>query len=153
VKFISFDAISIEAIRAGKKTMTRRPVKGYEFYYVMQGDNASNFVNVRMKRPITRWRVGDEAYVKTGWTDATGKKHPAMFMKRVDSPFSIRITAHRVERLQDISAGDVVAEGVEITHNYQYDFWWRWDSIYKHVLGKRWEDNPLVEVLTFEVVS
>ncbi len=135
MKTIAFDALSIAAIRAGTKNMTRRP-------YI-----------VRHLRDNIHWKVGDEAWVRTGWVDDAGKRHPAMFMKRADSPFSIRITAHRVERLQEITAEDVEREGVEIHNDYQYDFWWRWDSIYKHMPGKRWEDNPLVEVLTFTVIE
>ena len=176
MKSISFDAISIESIRAGKKTMTRRTVK---LAYLEDG-----FILDAKIAVISRWAVGDEAWVKTGWIDADGKKHPAMFIKRVDSPFSIRITAHRVERVQEISSEDTTHEGVYLHYGDGYDakigaailwanfgkedkqralnviheaaieaFKRRWNGIYGKRPPYRWEDNPLVEVLTFEVIE
>lgn len=148
MKAISFNAISIAAILAGRKTMTRRPLGKCE-----------------------RWHVGDEAWVRTGWTDEQGKQHPAMFMKRENSPFSIRITAHWVECVQEISAEDVECEGIDVvrclpkfaspTIGTNYIILWvarrlfelRWDAIYAKVPGKRWRDNPAIEALTFEVIK
>jgi hypothetical protein len=157
MKTISFDAISIEAIRAGKKTMTRRPVKEMGWDWEIELDHEGEPIQVQSQYPVVRWAVGDIAYVKTGWTDFDGKKHPAMFCPRSRSPFSIRITAHRVERLQEITPQDVEREGIqcEVLTYYVYQLYFRnrWDGIYGKRPPYRWEDNPLVEVLTFEVIE
>ena len=118
-----------------------------------------------------RWRVGDEAWVKTGWVDEQGKYHPARYMLKAHSPFSIKIIAHRVEYLRAISPEDVEREGIDVVNNLplcpdiltiqqlmEITAWSlfkdRWDSIYgKMPRSVRWQDNPLVEVLTFEVVK
>lgn len=137
MKAISFDAISIAAIRQGHKTMTRRPLGRYR-----------------------RWFVGDEAWVKVEWIDEQGKERPAIFCPRRCSPFSIRITAHRMEYLRAITAEDVEREGLDVARCLPHPemvalrlFEERWDSIYGKMPGKRWRANPLLEVLTFQVIT
>lgn len=61
----------------------------------------------------------------------------------------IRITNIRRERLQDITDADARAEGCQSAVDY-LDLW---DEINGKRKGARWEDNPKVWVLTFEVVS
>ena len=157
MKAISFDAISIEAILAGKKTMTRRPMHitpETEFSYGSRN----------------RWKVGDTAYVKTGWVAEAGKKHPAMFMPKVNSPFSIRITGHSIQHLRVICAQDVEREGIDVVNHLPLCpdiltidqligmvasrlFQERWNGIYGKRPPYRWKDNPLVECLTFIVID
>lgn len=143
MKTISFDAISIAAIRTGEKTMTRRPVKKWGMADGMA---------------VQSWEVGDVAYARTG-----------RFMRRIDSPFSIRITACRIESLQKITAKDVELEGIDVVNHLplcpdiltidqligmtaSHLFEDRWDGIYKKTWYYKWDVNPLVEVLTFEVI-
>lgn len=172
MKAISFDTISIEAIRAGKKTMTRRPIKECDAPPLPPNIVARITFDGRFYN-MPRWQVDDEAWVKTGWTDAEGKVHPAMYMKRVDSPFRIRITAQRIERLQDITAVDVEREGIDLVGNLpmvpsfvsatksieyiaKYLFHDRWARIYEVMRPRSyrfWDFNPWVEVLTFEVIE
>lgn len=92
---------------------------------------------------------------------------------RVDygyQPLRIRITAIRQERLQDISEEDAIAEGVEVPMQFQGDgvgnygtppdvgqlayeaYRVLWYSINTRK-GTRWQDNPSVWVLSFEVVA
>jgi uncharacterized protein YhfF len=72
----------------------------------------------------------------------------------------IRITKIRRERLQHISFDDIRAEGIEDLDNANQITNWTWlcmefatiwDSIYKKPY--RWEDNPEVWVLEFELVK
>ena len=73
----------------------------------------------------------------------------------------------RAERLQEISEGDALAEGVtvlldaycasKITEPYtspaQLEFWHLWESINGKNPGKNWESNPLVWRIEFKVVK
>ena len=77
----------------------------------------------------------------------------------------IRIISIRQERLQEISEDDVLAEGVEL-QTWAWPFSWPrtdswprtagyaqlWNSIYTKP-GTRWQDNPPVWVLEFELVE
>jgi len=95
------------------------------------------------------------------------KKLPAIFMPRKACRLFLQITDIKVEKLQDITVEDVIAEGIDTdndilnpdpeTHesiknwNYQYaQFQYKelWDSLN----AKRgcWEQNPWVWVISFE---
>ncbi len=72
----------------------------------------------------------------------------------------IEITALRIERVQDISEDDVIAEGVGL-RSWDPGGWYGWprtagyaelwDSINTRP-GDRWDDNPLVLVRDFRLV-
>ena len=64
-------------------------------------------------------------------------------------PLRIRITAIRQERLQDITEADAKAEGVADVEAYRA----LWQAINGKTPGARWDANPMVWVLTFEVVK
>jgi hypothetical protein len=61
----------------------------------------------------------------------------------------ILITDIHRERLQLITEDDARAEGVESVEAYRE----LWQSINGKTKDARWDDNPLVWVLTFEVVK
>jgi hypothetical protein len=87
-------------------------------------------------------------------------------MPRKASRISLKITEVSIEQVQDISEQDAIAEG--LIYNDLGSVGWRghkqmmeqtlpvtayaqlWDSIAKP--GYRWDDNPLVWVVKFEVV-
>lgn len=89
-----------------------------------------------------------------------GKLRPGMFMPRWASRITLEVTGVRVERLQDISQADAVAEGAPPSHpsidavsrDYGYpDFprsWYAqlWDSI--NGPGS-WKSNPWLWVVEF----
>ena len=84
---------------------------------------------------------------------------PSIHMPRWASRILLEITAVRVERLQDISEADAVAEGVdfaghtdEIMHDYSPDerFSMLWESI--NGAGS-WNENPWVWVVEFRRVE
>lgn len=88
------------------------------------------------------------------------KWHPSIFMPRWASRINLEITGIKVERIQDISEQDILAEGVTVDRVAQWCnvHWsdmptlhhaWRvlWESI--NGLGS-WERNPWVWVIEFK---
>lgn len=99
------------------------------------------------------------------WLKSKGLKwRPSIHMPRRKSRITLERTEARVEFLQDISIRDCKAEGApEMSgtpafHEYGpecYRLWFRslWDAINAKRPGCLWEDNPLIEVVGFEVVE
>ncbi|TGE08833.1 hypothetical protein EU556_11165 [Hymenobacter fodinae] len=96
---------------------------------------------------------------------------PSMHMPRVASRILLEIVAVRVERLQDISADDSVAEGVEVSHRDTSGMPWYklpgWEKpinvsdakiVYQHIWetingADSWKANPWVWVVEFRKVQ
>lgn len=99
---------------------------------------------------------------------------PSIFMRRQDSRITLNVTALRVERLQEITPGEVLAEGVPEVPRCGCDVCRRlpagafcpadagaqvqefaglWDSINGKRPGCAWADNPWVWVVSFRRLS
>lgn len=74
---------------------------------------------------------------------------PSIHMPRWASRITLEITGVRVERLQDISAEDAAAEGIE-GRAKMHDFGVLWSSIYG---DGSWQANPWVWVIEFKRVE
>lgn len=125
---------------------------------------------------------GDIRYEADGkarfWTDASsfyeqpaeaadgfGKLRPGIFLPRWASRIELEITGVKVERLQDISEADVLAEGIEAVENdnvrellaVRTGARDRWAEGWNRINGKRpgcsWEANPWLWCLTFKNLS
>jgi len=97
---------------------------------------------------------------------AESKTIPCLLMPRWASRLTLKITSIRVERLQDISEADAMAEGANPTPNPKFPklaagqhvrgYKHLWDSINaekgpgEH--GYSWEGNPWVWVITFNPI-
>lgn len=97
---------------------------------------------------------------------AVSKTRPGMFMPRWASRLTLTVTAVRVERLQDISEADAIAEGVERSAPDFDPSLWRdyqrggdcdsavisYETLWDAINGRgAWEANPWVAAYTFTV--
>jgi hypothetical protein len=108
-------------------------------------------------------------YVADGLGYFDGKHRQGMHMPRWASRLTLTVEAVRIERLQEISRDDAIAEGLLLASNVLEEFW-RWPephhenlwlsppAAYRHLWGilhtaegERWDDNPFVVALTFKV--
>ena len=92
----------------------------------------------------------------TALAETIAKWRSPMHMPRWASRITLRVTASRIERLRDISEADAIAEGaprVKEDHvplySHRMGFEIRWDILHRKP-GTRWEDNPVVAVISFE---
>ncbi len=157
MKGILFKPVSEEAIRAGRKWMTRRIIKPQPPAFVDYFDRNTAFERYRGYMspgeptdywlPYPRYRVTEIVYVKR-----------TFFSKQADSSLRLRILTARPERLQEITPDDCIAEGIPFggwpdpePSDALGNFVDTWDSIN----GKThpWDSNPWVWVYGFEIVG
>lgn len=91
------------------------------------------------------------------WADGpcqTGRKRPPILMPRWASRILLEITNVRIERLNDISEADAIAEGIEADDEYcaEENFSMQW-NISNGWSWKGWNANPWVWVIDFRVVE
>lgn len=106
------------------------------------------------------WDDGDgfTAYRKDGQQRSCWK--PSIFMSRWASRIDLEVAGVRVERLQDITAGDAEAEGIANTPNVPRDTmaWALWHvesyrELWESINGAgSWAKNPWVWVIEFKRV-
>lgn len=183
---IKFNAEMILAIQEGRKTQTRRmviplasPINECEYADTFSADQYNQEIGCECVPPI----VAKTAMVTIGtnliqqfYTVAcpygdTGSKlwvreNSSASMPHKTSRTLLEITGIRVERLQDISEEDAMAEGV--LFNGDYDLWWDyqcqdwgcisaidsfWSLFCKIYDQKTWNENPWVWVITFKTLT
>lgn len=166
---ILFNGAMVRAILAGRKTQTRRVMKGdaalldailpdyaARCRYGQPGDRL--WVRETLRRWGSQWVAYDAGNTPT--TDPNvlwrwrGDRCPSIHMPRALSRITLEITAVRVERLQDISEADAESEGVDYIPaapartSHRAAFAGLWDGIN----GKTypWASNPWVWVVEFK---
>ncbi len=132
-----------DKVRDGTKTQTRRLVKEGD---TIRGWSEKEIIAIYDQYDRRKWKEGREYAIQSG----RGKKGNGRF----------RITKIRKETLQSITDADAIAEGVSKIMTNDAEWWTNeatvsfkrlWKSIQKKK-GTRWEDNPEVWVLEFELV-
>lgn len=105
----------------------------------------------RATSPDLNWYDGgDDCKIKTPWK-------PSIHMPRWASRITLEITEVRVERLQDISRGDAMAEGCPFPNMADGDnprHWYAdlWNSINRNTPGS-WDANPWVWCVSFRRIE
>jgi len=175
-KPILFSAPMVRAILAGRKTQTRRIQNGRNRYSV--GDRlwvrethawADKMAEgVEREDPVCVAYRADQTAIShehenvhaldtTGWNWERFKWRPSIFMPRWASRITLDVTAVRVERLQEITQEDAIAEGVgELgwivpRQREREAFSELWDSI--NAKRAAWASNPWVAVVTFKLAA
>jgi hypothetical protein len=183
----------VQAILAGTKTQTRRVIK--QNSTVLNWLNAGftpEFILAQGNEAIRKYNVGDVLWVRETWQKVHGiingeqikyayradgvgwgdyeitKWKPSIFMPREAARIFLRVTDIRIERLQDISEEDAVAEGIEmiegnihtspvfrnylqggVENGYGYPTN-SFQSLWKSINGEQsWNDSPYVFVISF----
>lgn len=185
-----------QAVLEGRKTQTRRIV--YADYVKFPNtciglkNNERNklfFKNGRVVIAKSRYKIGEEIAVAQHYNGIipnlvcdleereklllSGGLANKMFVKADIMPHRIRITDIRVERLQDISDSDCMAEGIQQyldVHNYMWGFSYfrrkalrfelsttpreAYANLIDKICGKgTWEKNPFMFVYEFKLVK
>lgn len=172
---ILFSTEMVQAILEGRKTMTRRIVKGTPLKWL--GDDigfSPGFVENPDNYLCPYGALGDLLWVRetfakcddvvcfkaaTYYSDGPVKFQwkPSIHMLKKDARIWLRITNIKVELLQDISIGDIHAEGINCkmeSGEYHADGYGKWKDLWVKINGiESYAANPWVWAITFEVVS
>jgi len=165
---------SVKAILDGTKTMTRRVIKPCSTATVIGKDSKveqPDWVFTLAKCPYGQ--VGDRLWVRETFCESTAivgrvlykaegviiapswKWKPSIFMTRWASRLTLEITALRVERLQEITPEDCIAEGISPDYTVRVGLPVLFEKLWNKLNAKRgygWETNPFVWVLSFKQV-
>jgi len=179
---VIFSAPMIRALFDGRKTMTRR---------MAWHSNKKTGADYVEKARASSWQkvaAGDQLWVREAfqvpalcdiqyratsterighWNPEIGPWRPSIHMPRWASRLTLVVTATKIERLQDISEADAIAEGVtkvkdacHVIKGFDYDLSGLchtsavtpFEKLWTHLHGdEAWDANPEVVALTFTV--
>nr|DAI24171.1 MAG TPA: ASCH domain protein [Caudoviricetes sp.]DAQ40675.1 MAG TPA: ASCH domain protein [Caudoviricetes sp.] len=176
----TFEGWSKEDIGAWKRSCKRR-------FYEAQGDILQQMLDYALSS--SRYKVGEEVAIaqpyrmtacKVNYNEKEIKEVVSsigwknkMYVKANIMPHRIRITDIRIERLQEISDEDCIAEGIKKNPEVLRDMWefsyikgvtlkfemsttprGAYAKLIDHISGKgTWESNPYVFVYEFELIK
>lgn len=172
---ILFSGPMVRALLAGQKTQTRRIVKEVhckDSGVTLAPCEIAGEVNGGDYRLCPYGAFGGRLWVRethyvqsAGYADGSGKLilykadgdapttwTPSIHMPRWASRITLEVTGVRVERLQEISAADAVAEGCQSCTPYD-QFRALWSFIHTADGPNGWAANPWVWVISFKVLE
>ncbi len=195
---VLFNGNMVRAILSGRKTQTRRVINPQPSSGVRKSVLVKSGVEDGHGRELVcpLGQTGDQLWVREtfatglctkttmaykashkaedleeGWLEKI-KWRPSIHMPRWASRIQLEITNVGVQRLQDISSGDVVREGIcqlpasgrycinpgdqylgGASHDAREVFYWLWDSIYDGDSKRCWQANPWVWVAEFKLLA
>lgn len=195
---ILFSAPMVQALLDGRKTQTRRTIKPRGHFSLFDGSWTDDYVldpgNVDWRAQDVRFSIGDRLWVKETFFPRPGLPErsarpryradedrpewrglwkPSIFMPRWASRLTLTVTDVRVQRLQDCSEEDAIAEG-GISEQHSNDpyptetIWHHGQALlefpgfttpigsYRHLWNSingagSWEANPWVAAVSFDV--
>lgn len=167
---IAFSDPLVRALLARTKTQTRRTHDKLRYgvgdlLWVREAFAFDAYCDEKKPSEVNE---GATVWYRASWTAAKddidaarGRWRPPMYMPRWASRITLRVTAARMERLQEITADDVVDEGFSPSEvpgigsdsSFIKAFAATWDSLHAKNPERQWKENPVVCVYTFEVVT
>jgi len=174
---ILFSAPMVRALLDGSKTQTRRTAKSCHMVMDHGEDSSGQCINAGYIPclPLCPYgHRGDRLWVRETfqkWPDGYAYRadyqdaeladsvhapwKPSIHMPRAASRINLEITGVRVERLQDISRGDAMAEGCPFPNMAQGDDPRKWYADLWHSINgpDSWGLNPWVWVVEFKVMK
>jgi hypothetical protein len=156
-----FNGDMVRAILDGRKTQTRRIVKGMALDWLDKAKFTSEYVALSDNDMCPNGKAGDHIWVREAFSAMGGKDGhalpifykadgddglrwtPSIHMPRWASRIQLEMTSIRIERLQDISEADAEAEGIECINqptggdDYQ-DYWRNYAVTEKEADGWPW---------------
>lgn len=184
---ILFSGAMIRALLAGTKTQTRRAVKGWPLEWLATGQFTPEYVADPANRACPYGQPGDQLWVRETFAKIDGQTQPwietdyratythgdrlgdtlgikkrwtpAIHMPRSASRISLEVTGVRVERLQDISEADAIAEGIGLEggmftngDGLEYDLPIQaYSALWESINGPgSWAANPWVWAVKFK---
>jgi len=174
---IIFSAEMIRALLDGRKSMTRRILKPPPPEWVTRmchegrngwigsGDGHGTLMHVPyapgdrlwvreavcwVSRLGWRYRADDDDLSDKREAGEVGRWHPSIHMPRWASRLTLTVTDVRVQRLAEMSSGDALAEGIDVTGDCGplVTYAKLWDNL-NAKRGFLWQSNPWVVALTF----
>lgn len=179
---IIFSTQMVEAIIAGKKSKTRRLCKFGKAYNIFHdGKHEVESEKTIQNMLPCKYNVGDILWVRETWqfvefgpepedrgyvykasengrewqyNDLSWTWKPSLFMPKKACRLFLKVTDVKLERLHDISAEDIKAEGVSYTIDYYPNLIELWENLWVEINGQdSWNENPFVWVVSFDVVE
>lgn len=172
---ILFSGEMVRAILAGRKSQTRRVVKGVALQWVADGMFTPEYVALCDNGLSPYGYAGDRLWVRETFVAspdgviyrATESEHginapddsprwkPSIFMPRQFSRLKLEVIGVRVERLHAITKEDAEAEGV-VTPDSHTTVRGAFQELWNRINEKRgygWDKNPWVWVISFKRVE